>query len=71
MVNVVDDDECRIESFDEILDATVKGVEVVALFAEGVEASEVEFGLAGSVCLELFEKLGAEVGPVDGVYPEN
>ena len=51
--------------------AAVECVEVVALIAEDVETGEVEFGFADGVGLELFEELGADVGAVDGVYPED
>ena len=71
VVDVVDDDEGRVEAVDEVLDAAVECVEVVALVAEDVETGEVEFGLADGMCLELAVELCAEVGAVDGVYPED
>lgn len=71
VVDVVDDDECWLELADEILDAHVEGIEVVALGAEDVEADEVEVVARSGVGCELVVDGGADVGAVDGVYPEN
>ena len=71
VVHVVDDDELRIESLDEALDAAGEPPGVVALAAEDVEAEEVEAFLADGVLGEFAEDGCADVGAVDGVDPED
>ena len=70
MVDVVDDYQFGLEDPDELLDVAVEGVEVLALGAEDVKADEVDVFLGGGVGSELAVDLGADVGAVEGVDPE-
>ena len=71
VVDVVDDDEFGLELLNKCLDVAVDGVDVLALGAEDVEADEMEVFLGGGVGYELVVDLGADVGAVEGVDPED
>ncbi len=71
VVDVVNDDELGLELLNKCLDVAVDGVDVLALGAEDVEADEMEVFLGGGVGYELAVDLGADVGAVEGVDPED
>ena len=71
VVDVVNDDEVGLEALDEGLGVTVDGIDVVALAAEDVEADEVKIAAGGGMGREFMVDAGADVGAVEGVYPEN
>ena len=71
VVDVVDDDELGLELLNKCLDVAIDGVDVLALGAEDVEADEMEVFLGGGVGYELAVDLGADVGAVEGVDPED
>ena len=71
VVDVVDDDQLRLEVTDEGLDVAADGVEVVALATEYVEADEVEVLARRGVGDELLIDVCADVGAVEGVDPED
>lgn len=71
VVDVVDDDELRLELLDEVLDAAVEPPVVVALSAEDVEAEVVEVTVASGVPRDLAEDGCGYVWAVEGVDPED
>ena len=72
MVDVVDDDECRLEDANVILDGVDEAVVVLTEDAEHVEAHEGEVTVGEmEVALHLAVDLCAVVWAVDGVYPQD
>jgi hypothetical protein len=71
VVDVVNNDELGLELLNKCLDVAVDGVDVLALGAEDVETDEMEVFLGGGVGYELAVDLGADVGAVEGVDPED